>query len=141
MTYTVVVTGAGVTLAIDVTVMDAVLVAEIVISVVVVETLVVVLVNVVVVVVVVVLIPEETVKVVLSVTVTGTVYMPVLVTVTVAGGVRFSTVEQILLPIEGYWVRTMSTARMIGFVQSAAARPAIGAFGRGSSAEVLARRQ
>jgi hypothetical protein len=141
MTYTVVVTSAGVMLAVDVIVMDVVLITEIVISVVVVETSVVVLVNVVVAVVVVVLIPEETVKVVSLVMVTGTVYVPVLVTVTVAGGVRFSTVEQILLPIEGYWVRTLLTARMIGFVQSAAARPAIGAFGRGSSAEVLARRQ
>jgi hypothetical protein len=141
MTYMVVVTVAGVTIAVDVTVADTVLVTEVVIGVVVAETEVVVLVNVVVVVVVVVLIPEETVKVVWPVMVTGTVYVFVFVTVTVAGGVRFNTVEQILLPREGNWVRTPLTARMTGFVQSAAARPAIGAFGRGSSADVLARRQ
>jgi len=141
MTYTVVVTVAGVTLDVEVTVTDAVLVTEIVTGVVVVETEVVVLVNVVVVVVVVVLIPEETVKTVSPVMVTGTVYVFVFVTVTVAGGVRLSTVEQILLPTEGNCVKTMLTARMIGFVQSAAARPAIDPFGRGSNAEVLARRQ
>jgi hypothetical protein len=112
-------------------------------GVIVVEKEVVVLVTVVVVVVKVLLIPEATVKVVSPVIVTGTVYVFVFVTVTVAGGVRLSTVEQILLPTEGNCVRMMLTARMIGFVQSAAARPARGAFGfgRGSNAEVLARRQ